>query len=58
LGRSVMRSIDNWENGRVDFGPAIGSRVGFVGCLLILNCWHSGQPWTYFLMKFRMPGHQ
>ena len=44
LGRSVIRSIDIWENGQIDFGPGIGSTVGFIGCQFILNCWHSGQP--------------
>jgi hypothetical protein len=37
-GKSVIRSIEQLANGRVDFALFIGMKAGFVGFLSILNC--------------------
>jgi hypothetical protein len=34
----VMRSIEQYANGQVDFDPSVGIYAGFDGCLSILNC--------------------
>ena len=37
-GRSVIRSIEQFANGRVDVAPSTGKNVGFDGLRSILNC--------------------
>ena len=43
-GRSVIMSIEQLVNGLSDWAPAIGWKAGFIGFLLILNCWQFAQP--------------
>ena len=45
-GRSVMKSAEICANGQRDFAPLTGTSAGFEGCLLILNCWQTAQPFT------------
>ena len=37
-GRSVMKSIEQLENGLVVVAPSVGIKEVFEGCLSILNC--------------------
>ena len=37
-GRSVRKSIEVWEKGHREIAVGIGTREGFVGWQLILNC--------------------
>ena len=43
-GRSVMKSMEQFANGRVVEAPSMGRKEGFVGCWSILNCWHIPHP--------------
>jgi len=45
-GKSVMKSIEQYANGRVDFAPSVGMNAGLDGCLSILNCWQTPHPLT------------
>ena len=45
-GKSVIKSIEQFANGRVDIAPSTGKNVGFHGFRSILNCWQVPQPLT------------
>ena len=45
-GRSVMKSMVTWENGRPVVVPLIGINPGEVGCVLTFICWHRAHPAT------------
>ena len=45
-GRSVMKSMEQFANGRVVKAPSVGMKEGLVDCRSILNCWHVTYPWT------------
>ena len=38
IGKSVMKSMEQYANGRVDLAPSVGMYAGFEGCRSILNC--------------------
>src|ERR1700709_163753 len=56
-GRSVMRSTEIWEKGRVA-DEGIGFSGGVEGWVLDFICWQRAQPSTYFRMYVPIPGHQ
>jgi hypothetical protein len=44
IGKSVIKSIEQFVKGRVDFAPSTSKNAGLDGFQLILNCWQMSHP--------------
>ena len=43
-GKSVIRSMEQFAKGQVDFAPSVGMYAGLDGVRSILNCWQVPHP--------------